>query len=429
MRSYLLLLAVCFPPVMVFACSASDGSQFGDTDNTNGGGGANAGGNAGGDSQTGGAFNPTSVGGGTTTPGCSDTDPNTDFDMDGFSESQGDCNDCDVNVNPNAIEVATPMMGMGGNGMAPPAADEDCDGMVDNLPQPCDSGLAIDSADPYDGARAIGLCKVSTDPGEWGVADAQWTYPAGNMPVPAANFDLGHGILAAFGPNVNVQEGSAMLGLSSGSARQPTDPGYMSVGGFSKGIFDTGHPVGFPKESPSCSGSITGTCNDGAALQLTLRPPSNATGFSFNFNFYTYEWPVYVCSTFNDFYAAILEPYPMGQTDGNITFDALANPISVNNAFFDVCGCTGGPPCLAGGISFNCALGDVELQGTGFEGHAATSWLQTTAPITKGVEFQLRFLAYDSGDGVLDSTGLTDNFEWLAEPGVSVGTEPVPNPK
>ena len=42
-----------------------------------------------------------------------------------------------------------------------------------------------------------------------------------------------------------------------------------------------------------------------------------------------------------------MEPYPQGQMDGNISFDELGNPISVNNAFLDVCGCPDGPPCLA----------------------------------------------------------------------------------
>jgi len=411
------------------ACSASDGSTFGE--GTGGGdasgGGTNVGGNA--TTSTGDGGIMLGTGGGSTGTGTGNnctTDPDVDDDMDGFTDNEGDCNDCDPNVNPNAIEVATPTMGMGG--AAPAPSDEDCDGMIDNVPMSCDSGLSIDSTDPMDGARALGLCKISNGPDDWGVADAQWTLPNGDPPPAVANFDLGHGILSAFGANVTVQEGSAMLALSSGTARQPTDAGYQSVGGFSKGISNTGHPFGFPKESPSCGSAVTGSCNDGAALELTLRSPSNATGFSFNFNFYTYEWPVFVCSTYNDFYAAILTPYPMGQTDGNITFDSLNNPISVNNAFFDVCGCSGGPPCNAGGISFNCALGESELQGTGFEGHAATSWLQTTAPIEAGSEFTLRFLAYDSGDGVLDSTGLTDNFQWIANSGepVEVGTTPIP---
>ena len=75
-----------------------------------------------------------------------------------------------------------------------------------------------------------------------------------------------------------------MPGLSSGSARQPTDPGYHDVGGFDKG-FQGGHPQGFPKESPACPGVITGTPHDGAALEVTLRTPANAQGFSFDFNF------------------------------------------------------------------------------------------------------------------------------------------------
>jgi hypothetical protein len=33
---------------------------------------------------------------------------------------------------------------------------------------------------------------------------------------------------------------------------------------------------------------------------------------------------------------------------------------------------------------------------------------------------------YDSGDGVLDSTTLIDNFKWIAEAGVTVVTNPVP---
>jgi hypothetical protein len=36
---------------------------------------------------------------------------------------------------------------------------------------------------------------------------------------------------------------------------------------------------------------------------------------------------------------------------------------------------------------------------------------------------------YDSGDGVLDSTTLIDNWRWIAEPGTAVGTKPIPDPK
>src|SRR5579863_5599338 len=36
---------------------------------------------------------------------CNVTDPNADMDHDGWSPNQGDCNDCDPNVNPGAIDV------------------------------------------------------------------------------------------------------------------------------------------------------------------------------------------------------------------------------------------------------------------------------------------------------------------------------------
>ena len=48
---------------------------------------------------------------------------------------------------------------------------------------------------------------------------------------------------------MNVQAGKKMLALSSGTARQPTDPGYQDVSGFDKG-YTSASPQGFPKESP-----------------------------------------------------------------------------------------------------------------------------------------------------------------------------------
>ena len=63
---------------------------------------------------------------------------------------------------------------------------------------------------------------------------------------------------------------------------------------------------------------------------------------------------------------------------------------------------------------------------TAFEDHAATSWLNTQAPIEPSSEITLVWATYDSGDGVLDSTTLVDNFRWIAKPGVDVGTTPIP---
>ena len=40
-------------------------------------------------------------------PLCKDPGPDEDFDKDGYSIKEGDCNDCDANVNPGAIEAPT----------------------------------------------------------------------------------------------------------------------------------------------------------------------------------------------------------------------------------------------------------------------------------------------------------------------------------
>jgi hypothetical protein len=304
--------------------------------------------------------------------------------------------------------------------------DENCGGCeigctsscVDSTCETCDADLAMAADDPYDAARAMGICG--------GVRSARWVLPDGNDPPAGetqnANFHLGHGILPNFGPNV-PRFGSNMLVLSSGTARRPTDPDYQSVSGFSKG-YSSGHPFGFPKESPSCPGVITGTAYDGVALELELEVPEWAHGLAFDFNFYTFEWPGWVCSTFNDFFVALLSPFPQGQTDGNISFDSMGNPVSVNNAFLSVCGCSNGPPCTAGGKTFTCPNGTDELMNTGFEGHAGTSWLTTTAPVEPDTVVTLTLMIYDSGDGSLDSTVLIDNFRWVAKP-TDVVTEPI----
>lgn len=272
----------------------------------------------------------------------------------------------------------------------------------------CDASLALDSSDPAAAAAAIGICR--------NLVSAKWVLPDGSPPTGLSTFDVGHGLLSAFGPNVTPRAGSRLLALSTGTARAPTDVGYQSPSGFDKGYTCT-PPIGFPKESTSCPGVATGQPHDGAALELKLTVPAGATGLAFDYKFYTFEWPDYICSTFNDVFVTLLSPTPPGLPDGNIAADLLGNPVSVNGVFIEACGCSGGPPCMAGGTSFSCPLGASDLVGTGFIDdmgviHGATGWRTASGAVTAGSQVTLRFAIWDSGDGVLDSTVLLDNFRW-----------------
>jgi hypothetical protein len=127
-----------------------------------------------------------------------------------------------------------------------------------------------------------------------------------------------------------------------------------------------------------------------------------------------------------------MAPQPTGaSTGGNIAFDQSGNPISVNNALLQAC-----DPQTAGRKEFTCPLGPASLSGTGFgkdtagSDHGATGWLQTQVsvdPSLKGKNITLVFAVWDSGDGVLDSTALVDNFVWSTEPGQNTPvTTPTP---
>jgi hypothetical protein len=307
---------------------------------------------------------------------------------------------------------------------------------VEGVCETCDSALPLDSADPLDAAKALGLCGDSVVSAKWTMADGAEppvTMDDPSTPLNEDVFGLGRGILTGFGPNVMPREGAQVVAISSGTARRPADPDFAMFG-LDKQYFGA-PPFGFPKESPSCGSVITGAPHDAIALELVLKAPDWAKGFAFDFDFYTNEWPVYVCSQFNDFFVSILEPKPAGQLDGNISFDPLGNPISVNAAFVSVCNCAGGPPCTAGQSgtpkTYTCERGSDELIGNGFgvdhdgQDHAATSWLTTTAPVEPGSTITLRLAIYDSGDGALDSTTLLDKFRWLPKSPV-ITTQPIP---
>jgi len=304
---------------------------------------------------------------------------------------------------------------------------------------PCDSGLVYDEDDPRDAARTIGLCKdkAPADDADWGVISAAWTMVDGSPPPSSIEdeYALGHGILdVTFGRNsLEPLEGDRFLMLSTGAARDPGDNGYEIV--LDKGYTGVA-PDGYPQEATQCGGVITGEPHDDIALEVTMKAPPLAEGLAFDFIFYTREWPVYICTPFNDFFVALLSPRRADQLTDNISFDNMGNSISVNAAFLDVCNCPGAGDCIVPPANpsfvYECEEGDLSLQDTGFEtdpmfpnwSHGGTQWLTTSAPVEPDETVTLRFAAWDSADGLFDSSILIDNFRWLGDAEGPPVTEP-----
>ena len=437
-------LASLLTASLLAACSAgNDSSSTGNPSSTTtgGSGGAGAGptGGAGAAGGSGGAGTAQFMGTGGST-NCPDEDADTDGD--GWTIAEGDCNDCDKNVAPSAIEVIGPPEGMGGAGGAGGAGaggasggggeggayvpvDEDCDGEIDEAAEPaCDDGLALNSSSPIDGARAIELCRQANGPKDWGIVSAAYTRSNGA----AYTVDAHVGLQASFGPNVPPLRGGSLLSLSSGFSRLPGQPGACTNNSCGTYAVQSA-PPGYPQDVPGCLGDTE--IHDDVALDLVLRAPSNATGYKFNFKFYSFEYEEYVCTMFNDQFIALVAPPPMGSQDGNISFDSMGNPVSVNIAFFDVCDPMDMDIC--GGVANCCPAGPAQLLGTGFdnafgsnfEDAGGTSWLQTKAPVVGGEEFNIRFAIWDTGDNAYDSTVVIDNFEWIANGG-TVLVETIP---
>ena len=317
--------------------------------------------------------------------------------------------------------------------------DNDGDGKVDNGPADCDTGLQI-AGDGFAFAKSIGLCNKisgSQDP-KWGVITATYTKGYNSMMPPDPNQ---HGILPKFGNVLKPRDGLSFGNLSSGWAREYDQCNTMMgpfKGGCSMPMGGMGTaPPGFPKPAQGCAVSMS--INDVAVLHLVIKVPNNAKGLSFDFNFFSGEWPEWVCTTYNDAFIAYLKSsaFNNGQPD-NISFDAKKNPVSVNNGFFDRCspkpakvGCLGTPSMHA------CAGGDADLKGTGFydpgshcgqqdSGGGATGWLTTSAPVKQGETINLDFMIWDTGDAVYDSSVLLDKFVWQAGD-TMIGTIRPPN--
>ena len=256
-----------------------------------------------------------------------------------------------------------------------------------------------------------------------------------------------HGLLPKFGNVVKPQEGALLGVISTGTAtEQDGDKGPLfdqKDGMQGKGTRTA--PPGFPKATAGCGTGQKPPLYDLVDVKLRIRVPTNAKGLSFKFDFWSGEWPEYVCSNFNDAFVAYLtaKGFNNGQPD-NISFDAQNNPVSVNNGFFDRCTPNTTVGCASNPLSSKtaaCAGGEAELAGTGFgqdsppstycglktsTSGGATGWLQSKAPVNPGEVITLEFMVWDAGDSSWDSSVLLDAFEWVPGPVTTGTTRPDP---
>ncbi len=164
--------------------------------------------------------------------------------------------------------------------------------------------------------------------------------------------------------------------------------------------------------SGDCSSTIQGQfqqgggANDYTELRFVLQVPEDVVSFSYDFAFFSVEYPYYYGSPFNDMYIGWLESE---KWTGNISFDQNGNPISLNAGFLEFKDDGGGNPVFAG---------------TCMRQHAGTNWLTTTAGVTPGEQITVVFAIFDLSDAILDSYAFLDNFKWGCEPTGKPSTMP-----
>ena len=394
----------------------------------------------------------------------------TDCDADGWLAADGDCCDqpglCGAQpelVNPGALEVV-------GNGL-----DDNCNGKTDLFDiedtLPCDGGLVSSSSVPLEYAKALGICRQTSEQPlslaekTWGLIDAKILRADGSpLGDPAAI-----SIRPSFGSIAPATtEGQSVVVMSSGFAADGSQvmPGPNGGAPVGFNVSETHFPSssvtisggdalsvkdwlakpnpplkpanGLP-DSPGCNASNSTTANDSVMLYLRLRAPTNAKAFSFNSYFFSAEYPEFVCTSFNDQFIALVDtpngvPAPIANpVDKNLmtyTQGGQQWPIGINIAkgtpLFAVCDTQADNPfCWDTDVSaISCSLGSAQLTGTGFEVSGGgfdsctigggTFWLTTAGNVIPGDIVELRIAIWDVGDSSYDSLAIIDGFQWLS---------------
>lgn len=258
---------------------------------------------------------------------------------------------------------------------------------------PCDGGLAINSTDPANAAKAMGICD--------GLVSAAWVYPNGSAATTGGSFDIGHGLLASFGTANAPHEGAALLALASGTARAEGQAGYSAA--LDKG-YATAPPTGFPKAAASCP-TPSSSGYDGIALHVVLAVPAGVRFVAFEYAYFTRDYPTWACTTYVDQAAALVTGLTGAPGVQNVLLDPAGNAMVVSPSSMQACSASG---------SYTCPLGTALLAATGFSSNGSSGWIRTSnLAVTAGDTVRATFMIWDTGDAANDSALLLDNFTWI----------------
>jgi len=378
---------------------------------------------------------PTETGGG---KGCGTT-AEPDFDCDGYTVAQGDCNDKDATINPEAYDFEGDTI------------DNDCDGTVDNPVKTCT--VSVTSDDPKDFGRSADLCPqraktkagVPFDPlvkAEFGAAGGSATKASQRK------------IVNAFGDN-KPRVGDSFFGLQNGpwGSKDPRAAKALDLFPASGGC------AAIPLTADDCKQLSNGASplpgfpiniQDWAEVRLFIQVPTNAKAMSFDFAFFSSEFSQFWNSSFNDAFFALVTGKKVA--GANVAKDAKGRAITVNSGFFQLCPKPGSvtgvdakalssAPCV--GTEGDATVAGT-LKGTNFDGASATpattddtidggsgvryvygggtGWLTAKFEVEPGEKIVIRFTVNDTSDGVLDSAAIVDNIRWdKAPPKVPTG--------
>jgi len=162
-----------------------------------------------------------------------------------------------------------------------------------------------------------------------------------------------------------------------------------------------------PNDSGSRSTVLSGLNNvqgnDLVRLHLQLKVPSDINCASFDFAFYSEEFPEWVGYQFNDTFTAQLNDSSLSTNQnnevvapGNFAFDTQKQVISVNTVF---------------GVS--------EAIGTTYDG--VTPLLRARTAVVPGATIDVYLSTQDLGDSIYDSAVFLDKFFWSNDPACSGG--------